>query len=110
MMDRQAFTCSVLIGASLIAACGAARSPAMATTPATAPAAREAPPPTFQAPVAPAPTAAAPTGYADVNTDSSLISNGSITASSQELLPTAGAFRREVYRLGGRVFAEQVHF
>lgn len=82
----------------------------MSTTPATAPAAREAPPPTYQAPIGPAPTAAKPTGYADVNTDSSLISNGSVTASSPELLSTASAFRREVYRLGGRVFAEQVHF
>jgi len=110
MMDRQAFTCSVLVGASLIAACGAARSPALSTTPAAVPAAREAPPPAYQAPAAPAPTAATPTGYADVNTDTSLISNGSVTASSQELLSTASAFRREVYRLGGRVFAEQVHF
>ncbi|HEX3482448.1 MAG TPA: hypothetical protein VHT91_45850 [Kofleriaceae bacterium] len=108
-MDRQALTCLVLVGASLIAACGAARRPALSTTP-TAPAAREPPPPAFQAPVAPAPAAAAPTGFADVNTDSSLISNGSVTASSQELLSTASAFRREVYRLGGRVFAEQVHF
>ena len=110
MMERQAFTCSVLVGASLIAACGAARSPALSTTPAAVPAAREAPPPTYQAPVAPAATPATPTGYADVNTDTSLISNGSVTASSQELLSTASAFRREVYRLGGRVFAEQVHF
>lgn len=110
MMDRQAFTCSVLVGATLVAACGAARSPALSTTPAAVPAAREAPPPTYQAPAAPAPTGAEPTGYADVNTDTSLISNGSVTASSQELLSTASAFRREVYRLGGRVFAEQVHF
>lgn len=110
MMHRQAFTCSVLVGASLIAACGAARAPALSTTPATVPAAREAPPPTFQAPIGPVPTAATPTGYADVNTDSSLNSNGSVVAASQNLLPTASAFRREVYRLGGRVFGEQVHF
>ena len=110
MMHRQAFTGSVLVSASLIAACGAARSPALSTTPAAVPAAREAPPATYQAPLAPAPAAATPTGYADVNTDSSLISNGSVTASSPELLSTASAFRREVYRLGGRVFAEQVHF
>ncbi len=106
MMDRQAFTCSVLVGASLIAACGAARGAASTTLP--TPAAREAPPATYQAPAAPAP--GTPTGYADVNTDSSLISNGSVTASSQELLSTASAFRREVYRLGGQVFAEQLHF
>ena len=74
-----------------------------------APAAREAPASTYQAPAAPAPTAPT-TGYADVNTDNSLISNGSIAASSENLLSTASAFRREVYRLGGRVFAEQVHF
>lgn len=108
MMDRQAFTFSVLVSASLVAACGAARGAASSTLP--KPAAPEAPPAAYQAPIAPMPTAGAPTGYADVNTDSSLISNGSVTASSQELLPTASAFRREVYRLGGRVFAEQVHF
>ncbi|HEX8112501.1 MAG TPA: hypothetical protein VF516_32445, partial [Kofleriaceae bacterium] len=106
MMDRQAFTCSLLVASGLAAcAAGPPKSAALATTPA----AREAPPATYQAPVGPAPAASA-TGYADVNTDSSLISNGSVTASSQELLSTASAFRREVYRLGGRVFAEQVHF
>lgn len=72
-------------------------------------ASREAPAPTYQAPAVQGP-AGAPTGHADVNTDSSLISNGSVVASSEELLPTASAFRREVYRLGGRVFAEQMHF
>lgn len=115
MMHRQAFTCSVLVAglvtilvaSGLVAGCagGPARSAALSTPPA----AREAPPATYQAPTAPVPAAAA-TGYADVNTDSSLISNGSVTASSPELLSTASAFRREVYRLGGRVFAEQVHF
>lgn len=108
MIHRQAFTCSVLVGTSLVAACAAG--PPKSAALSTAPAVREAPPPTFQAPVAPVPPAATPTGYADVNTDTSLISNGSVTASSQELLSTASAFRREVYRLGGRVFAEQVHF
>jgi hypothetical protein len=59
--------------------------------------------------MAPAETAT-PTGYADVNTDNSLISNGSVTASSETLLSTASGFRREVYRLGGRVYAEQIHY
>jgi len=106
MMHRHAFTCSLLVASGLVAACagGPARSSALAT----APAVREAPPPTYQAPVTPVPVAPA-TGYADVNTDSSLVSNGSVVASSPDLLPTASAFRREVYRLGGRVFAEQVH-
>ncbi|HMG52161.1 MAG TPA: hypothetical protein VK601_01740 [Kofleriaceae bacterium] len=105
-MDRQRFLSCLVVGASLLAACaGAAKSSSV-----SAPAApREAPPPTYQAPAAPAP-AAASTGYADVNTDASLVSNGSVTASSEHLLSTASAFRREVYRLGGRVFAEQVHF
>jgi hypothetical protein len=112
MMDRQVFTCSLLVAAlvatGLVAAC--AGGPARTAALATAPAVREAPPPTFQAPVAPAPAAAAATGYADVNTDSSLNSNGSVVASAPDLLATSSAFRREVYRLGGRVFAEQVHF
>lgn len=106
MMHRQAFTCSLVVSTSLVAACaGAAKSSASST----APAAREAPAAAYQAPVAPAPSGAA-TGYADVNTDHSLVSTGSVTASSESLLSTASAFRREVYRLGGRVFAEQVHF
>src|SRR5262245_27889938 len=104
MMHRSILRWSLLVGTSLVAACGAARSPVM---PAPA-AAHEAPPSAYQAPAAPAPAAAATTGYADVNTDSSLISNGSVAASSEDLLPTASAFRREVYRLGGRVFAEQI--
>jgi hypothetical protein len=62
----------------------------------------------------PAPTPVAEnaqqSGYSDVNTDNSLISNGSVTASSEHLLATASGFRREVYRLGGRVFAETVRF
>ena len=108
MMHRYGFTCSLFVAGGLVAACagGPARSAALATTPAV----REAPPPTFQAPIGPVPTAATPTGYADVNTDSSLNSNGSVVAASQDLLPTASAFRREVYRLGGRVFGEEVHF
>jgi hypothetical protein len=106
MMHRSAFAWSLLLSTSLIAACGGM---AKSSSSSPRPAAREAPPSTYQAPVAPAPTAA-PTGYADVNTDSSLISNGSVSASSENLLSTASAFRREVYRLGGRVFAEQIHF
>jgi hypothetical protein len=106
MMHRRAFRWSLVVGASLLAACAGSVKTASLSAP---PAAREAPPSTYQAPVAPAP-AAASTGHADVNTDSSLISNGSVAATSEDLLSTAGAFRREVYRLGGRVFAEQVHF
>jgi hypothetical protein len=73
------------------------------------PAVREPPAAAFQPPIAPAATGAT-TGFADVNVDSSLISNGSVTASSDKLLSTAAAFRREVYRLGGRVYSEQIHF
>ena len=106
VIHRQALLWSLLIGTSFLAACAhAGKSPSLSAPPA----AREAPPSTYQAPVAPPPTAAS-TGYADVNTDNSLISNGSVAASSPDLLATASGFRREVYRLGGRVFAEQVHF
>ncbi|HEX7838671.1 MAG TPA: hypothetical protein VF469_14445 [Kofleriaceae bacterium] len=76
---------------------------------AAAPAQAEAPASTFPTPMAPAGATPA-TGFADVNTDNSLISNGSVSATSEKLLSTASAFRREVYRLGGRVYAEQVHF
>src|SRR5437660_1721343 len=62
-----------------------------------APAPPEAPRSTFPTP-APPPTAPQPTGYADVNIDNSLISNGSVAASSEHLLATASGFRREVYR------------
>ena len=106
MMHRFALLSSLLVGASLVAACAGAPKSSLAPAPA---AVREAPPPTYQAPAGPAPAAAA-TGYADVNTDAALISNGSVAASSDNLLSTASAFRREVYRLGGRVFAEQVRF
>jgi len=104
MMDRNGFLTCLVAGVCLLAACaGAAKSSSL-----SAPAApREAPAATYQAPGAPAP---ASTGYADVNTDASLVSNGSVTAASDSLLATASAFRREVYRLGGRVFAEQIHF
>jgi hypothetical protein len=106
MMHRQALSWSLLVGISLVAACAGGAKRASLSAPV---AAMEAPPSTHQPPAAPAPAAAA-SGHADVNTDSSLISNGSVTASSKNLLPTASAFRREVYRLGGRVFAEQIHF
>lgn len=106
MMHRQAVTWSLLVAATLITACAATAKSSSLAAPA---AVREAPTSAYQAPIAPAPTAAT-TGYADVNTDNSLISNGSIAAWSEDLLSTASAFRREVYRLGGRVFAEQVHF
>jgi hypothetical protein len=106
MMHGPAFTWSLLVGTALTTACSYTAKTAALSAPSVA---REAPAPAYQAPAAPAP-AAEPTGYADVNTDNSLISNGSIAASSENLLSTASAFRREVYRLGGRVFAEQVHF
>jgi hypothetical protein len=79
-----------------------------AAAPAAMPRAPE-PAPTHAAPMPPA-EKAEQTGYSDVNTDNSLISNGSVTASSDEVLATASGFRREVYRLGGRVFAETVHY
>jgi hypothetical protein len=74
-----------------------------------APAARDVPASVFPPPVAPTATSPA-TGFADVNTDTSLISNGAVAATSDNLLSVASGFRREVYRLGGRVFSEQVHF
>jgi len=74
-----------------------------------APSAPMAPEPAHQAPMPPS-EKAEQTGYSDVNTDNSLISNGSVTASSEQLLSTASGFRREVYRLGGRVFQENVHY
>ncbi|HTM22763.1 MAG TPA: hypothetical protein VL172_19705 [Kofleriaceae bacterium] len=93
----------------VLAACGArASSPVATTVPAAAEPAAPAPEPTHAAPMPP--PAREPTGYSDVNTDNSLISNGSVTAASEQLLATASGFRREVYRLGGRVFAEQIHF
>jgi hypothetical protein len=94
---------SIILFAS---ACSMAAKPAaMAVMPRAAPE----PMPTHAAPMPPA-EKAEQTGYSDVNTDNSLISNGSVTASSDELLATASGFRREVYRLGGRVFAETVHY
>jgi hypothetical protein len=65
--------------------------------------------PTHAAPMPPAEKAES-SGYSDVNTDNSLVSNGSVTAASDELLATASGFRREVYRLGGRVFQENIHY
>jgi hypothetical protein len=109
MMARFGVSHCFLVSFCLLAACAAG--PPKAATLAAPPAVREAPAPTFQPAAAPAGApAAAATGYADVNTDSSLVSNGSVTAAAEDLLPTASAFRREIYRLGGRVFAEQVHF
>ena len=91
------------------AASAAAPSAPAAMTVQAGPAPHEAPTPAFVAPGAP-PAAPVTTGFADVNTDNSLVSNGSVSATSDQLLATASGFRREVYRLGGRVFAEQVHF
>ncbi len=105
-MMHRSLAASCLVIVSSLAACASGPSAAMSSSLAPA---REAPASAVQAPATAAPTAE-PTGYADVNTDNSLISNGSVTASSETLLSTASGFRREVYRLGGRVFAEQVHF
>jgi hypothetical protein len=94
----------VLVVVVVGAGCGAARTVAPA-----APVARAAPESEYTSPVETAPTGQ-PTGFADVNTDNSLISNGSVVATSDQLLSTASGFRREVYRLGGRVYSERVHF
>lgn len=105
-MTRGSIAAALLVVTSLAAGCAASMK---AAPRAAAPAAAEAPASTFPTPMAPAATGPA-TGFADVNTDNSLISNGSVSATSESLLSTASAFRREVYRLGGRVYAEQVHF
>lgn len=107
MKHRSEFTWSVLVVSSLVAGCAAGARSAAVSAP--APAAREAPPSTYRGPATP-PGKPEATGYADINTDTALISNGSVAAASDNLLTTASGFRREVYRLGGRVFAEQVHF
>src|SRR5215510_10613575 len=109
-MTRCSIAAALLVVTSLAGGLTGGCAAAMKAPPrAAAPAAAEAPASTFPTPVAPA--AASPaTGFADVNTDNSLISNGSVSATSDSLLSTASAFRREVYRLGGRVYAEQVHF
>ncbi len=100
----------LLVTASACAAGSPSRA-AMAPSAAMAAAPEAATPePTHTAPAAPAAQTDKPTGYTDVNTDNSLISNGSVEASSEHLLSTASGFRREVYRLGGRVFAEQIHY
>ena len=49
-------------------------------------------------------------GFSDVNTDKSLITNGSVTATSTDLLAVASDFRREVTSIGARVVAEQLHY
>lgn len=100
------FASILLVGS---AACAARQHPPM-SAPSMAPSeAMVAPEPVHQAPMPP-PEQKKQTGYSDVNTDNSLISNGSVQAESEHLLSTASGFRREVYRLGGRVFAETVHF
>ncbi|MDB4955498.1 MAG: hypothetical protein JWO36_3067 [Myxococcales bacterium] len=97
---------SCLVITSLAAGCAG---PQKAAMPASAHVQREVPASAVAAPIPPTATSHG-TGYVDVNTDNSLISNGSVSATSENLLSTASGFRREVYRLGGRVFAEQVHF
>ena len=105
MPNELATTVALMSALSCVCAC-AAHPKASATVPA---AALEPPTSTFTPP--PGPTAThLGTGFADVNTDNSLVSNGSVQATSDHLLTTASAFRREVYELGGRVYAEQVHF
>jgi hypothetical protein len=105
-MTHRPVAAFLLVATSFTWGCAAA----MKSSPrAPAPAAAEAPASTFPTPMPPAAGSPA-TGFADVNTDNSLISNGSVSATSDSLLSTASAFRREVYRLGGRVYAEQVHF
>lgn len=59
---------------------------------------------------APVAAGGAPDGLADVNTDAALITNGVVAATASNFLPTASAFRRQVYALGGQVFAEHVHY
>jgi hypothetical protein len=110
MTDRRARTL-IFLATSLATACASAPLPAARPAAATMPRAMPAEPPS-SAHAAPMPTAptAPETGYSDVNTDNSLISNGSVSATSEALLSTASGFRREVYRLGGRVYAEQVHY
>jgi hypothetical protein len=102
-----AWSSSILI--SFAVGCAVSAKTVASPSSAPAPAAREAPGSTFPTPIGPAATTPS-TGFADVNTDNSLISNGSVSATSENLLSVASGFRREVYRLGGRVFSEQVHF
>jgi hypothetical protein len=107
MMDRLRSPWSWLVVSSLAVGC-AGRAKTL-SAPSVAPSAQEAPTSTFQPPIGPSSTHPA-TGVADVNTDTSLISNGTVAATSDNLLSVASGFRREVYRLGGRVFSEQVHY
>jgi|GEM_PF-6973302 len=117
MTHRPPFLWSSLLLASVTLGC-ASGGPRLASAPVAAyatPAAREATASVVSAPPAPAAPPAPPatstaTGFTDANTDNSLISNGNISATSENLLSVASGFRREVYRLGGRVFSEQVHF
>jgi hypothetical protein len=102
-MKHPAF---LVVVAVLGAGCAAGTKSA---APAAVPSARAAPASEYAVSAEAEPTAQA-TGFADVNTDAALISNGSVTATSDKLLSTASAFRREVYRLGGRVYAERMHF
>lgn len=83
--------------------------PSAMATGVEAPRAPEAPHTAVTAPQQP-PVTQDQTGYYDVNTDNSLISNGSVAATSDHLLQTASGFRRELYRLGGRVYSEQIHY
>ena len=111
MTHRLPALWSSLLLASLTLGC-AASGPKSSSTPAAAyasSAAREATTSSVSSPVPPAATSTG-TGFTDANTDNSLISNGNVSATSENLLSVASGFRREVYRLGGRVVSEQVHF
>src|SRR5438309_1996648 len=104
-MTPRFFSILLVVGACA----GSQRPRAASVAPAAEMAPVAAPEPTHAAPMPPA-EKREQSGFSDVNTDNSLISNGSVQASSEQLLSTASGFRREVYRLGGRVFAEQVHY
>ena len=49
-------------------------------------------------------------GFTNINTDKSLITNGSVTATATDLLPMASEFRSEVSTIGARIVAEQLHY
>jgi hypothetical protein len=111
MTHRLPALWSSLLLASLTLGC-AMGGPKSASAPATAYASSAEREPTASSVSAPVPPAATSTGtgFTDANTDNSLISNGNVSATSENLLSVASGFRREVYRLGGRVVSEQVHF
>jgi hypothetical protein len=112
MKHSRLLLASVTLG-TLTSACAAGMA---SKAPAADYAATSAPPPADMsggdAPVAPSatPATANPDGLQDVNTDAALNTNGSVTATAKDFLQTASAFRRQVYALGGQVFAERIHY